>query len=639
MRIDVKKYLFVGPEKERALFFAQAQKAGFIHFIDSNPKQSKAVPDAVTSFTRAIKILRGLPVLEQMETEEYWKAPQTAEDINSLHDRLEVLAEEKRTLGLEMHRVAVFGDFSIEDIAAIEQQGNRKVQFFCAKAHALDSLESCDHLIPIGAEHGLHYFMAVNPKARQYPNMIEVKIDRPLGELRKRLQEVEKETRLAEHKLKAYAHYNLFLRHALISVLNQHNYEVASKYPQSPMDGRLFAVMGWVPVNKIEQLRALASRLDIYVDEIAIEAHDAIPTYLENEGWSRVGEDLVRIYDLPSHQDKDPSTWVLAFFAVFFAMIVGDAGYGLLYLALALFLRYKFPKPTKAGKRFINLVFLLAGSCIVWGILASSFFSLPIDLNSPLRRVSLITWLADKKAEYVLKSKDSTYEEWLKTYPKIADAKTGHEVIVNAAVQKDGFTSYPLLAKLSDGILVDFILALGIFHLIISLVRNMRSNWPAIGWVIFLVGAYLYFPKFLHATTMSQYLLGISPERAESAGLHLVYLGLGTAAVLGIVQNRWFGLIEITNVIQVCGDVLSYLRLYALGLAGAMVAGTINDLAAPMPFVFAVIVLAFGHALNMVLGIMSGVIHGLRLNFLEWFHYSFQGDGRPFSPLQKIDVE
>lgn len=638
MRIDVKKYLFIGNESDRQQFFARAQKAGMIDFIDSNPKQSKEIPDAVPHFAQAIKILRGLPVVEQVETTEYWRASDIVEEIIKLYDQAETYKEEIRTLRLEISRVGPFGDFSLTDISHIETEGNRKVQFYCGKAHALDASLEEDAPIYIASEHGLHYFMGINQELRQYPNMIEMKIDLPLGELKIKLHQTEHKLAIAEQRLKQQARYHTFLKNGLSSILSHHDFQVACTYPKNEIDGRIFAVQGWVPVNKLEVLKKLGQEMSIYADEVAIEPTDRIPTYLENEGAGRIGEDLVKIYDIPSHNDKDPSMWVLGFFALFFAIIVGDAGYGLIYLAIALYLRYKFPHAVGAGKRVINLATILAISCILWGILATSFFSLPVDLNSPLRRASLISWLAEKKADYHVGQQDESFKKWAESYPEVSTAKSGAEFLAKGSETKNQAVIYPILAKFSDSVVVDLILLIGIIHLILSLARYLPRNWAGLGWIIFLIGSYLYFPKYLDANTMAQYLVGIPPQAAESAGLYLIYIGLGLAVVLSLIQNKLFGLLEITNVIQICCDVLSYLRLYALGLAGAMMAATVNELVAPLPFVVAVIVLIFGHVVNMALCIMGGVIHGLRLNFLEWFHYSFHGDGRLFKPLKMQDT-
>lgn len=639
MRIDVKKVLFIGLEKEREAFFAAAQQEGIVDFIDSHSKKAGQPSDAVSSYALAIKILRGLPVVEQVESTDYERAVQIVQEIIRLHELIDKNIQEQRLLRHEIARVEVFGDFSLEDIAFIEKVGGRKIQFFCTKPQGADSAKQYPDLIDVGSQHGLHYFMSIHPESRQYPGMIEMKIERPLGVLWRRADGLVNETTTAEHALKEYAKYDHFLRDALLVLLNQHNYAVACKYPAAPIEGKLFAVQGWVPVNKEKRLAALAKTSGVYVDEIAIEPSDRIPTYLENEGFHRIGEDLIKIYDVPSHEDKDPSLWVLVFFALFFAIIVGDGGYGILYLLLALYLRYRFPQATGITKRILNLSALLAVSCIIWGLLTASFFSLPIDLNSPLRRVSLVTWLAEKKAEYHLRHGDETHQQLIQEYPGISGAASGRELLQQGTVQQGERTIYPVLAYFSDVIAVDLILLIGIVHLILSMLRYVRRNWAAAGWILFLIGAYLYFPKFLDATTLTQYLLDISPAKAYSVGETLLYIGMGLAVVLSLIQNKLFGLLEITNVIQIGGDVLSYLRLYALSLAGAMVAGTMNELALGLPAVFMVIVLIVGHVMNMTLCIMGGVIHGLRLNFLEWYHYSFQGDGRLFKPLEIIKKE
>jgi V/A-type H+-transporting ATPase subunit I len=91
---------------------------------------------------------------------------------------------------------------------------------------------------------------------------------------------------------------------------------------------------------------------------------------------------------------------------------------------------------------------------------------------------------------------------------------------------------------------------------------------------------------------------------------------------------------ELTNIIQVFADIMSYLRLYALGLASAMMAVTFNQIAVSAGVIMAIPVLVIGHTANIALSIMSGVIHGLRLNFLEWYRWSFAGGGKMLSPLK-----
>ncbi|NGX46301.1 MAG: hypothetical protein K940chlam2_01490, partial [Chlamydiae bacterium] len=96
------------------------------------------------------------------------------------------------------------------------------------------------------------------------------------------------------------------------------------------------------------------------------------------------------------------------------------------------------------------------------------------------------------------------------------------------------------------------------------------------------------------------------------------------------------GMGEIVQLIQVFADVLSYLRLYALALASTIMARTFNEMGLGIGLVFGAAVILVGHTINILLGTMGGVIHGLRLNFIEWYHYCFEGEGKLFNPLRKL---
>ena len=107
-----------------------------------------------------------------------------------------------------------------------------------------------------------------------------------------------------------------------------------------------------------------------------------------------------------------------------------------------------------------------------------------------------------------------------------------------------------------------------------------------------------------------------------------------------LIQQRWLGLTIVFKVIEVFADTLSYLRLYALGLAGMVMASTFNDMGAMVGGgILGAIVILFGHSVNITLTVAAGVLHGLRLNFLEWYHHSFEGEGRKFRPLKLFTKE
>jgi V/A-type H+/Na+-transporting ATPase subunit I len=636
MRHDVKKFLFAGLENERDLFFKRAQEAGIIHFIHTKPVQTKAELEEVKVFSKAIAILRGLPVVEQEESVDYENGFNLAKEIVAIRESLEKLYEEERMLGLEISRVEPFGDFSREEIAFLEKETNRKIQFFCAKQGLGEQPENVIH---VSSDHGLDYFLGINKDPVQYPKMIEMVIDRSWGELKQRETEAKQEIHALENNLKNYAKYHTFLHHAFIHEINAFHLQEAKRSVDYPV-GQMFVVQGWVPEHKMEALNQLVKEMHVFVEEIGIDPNETVPTFLENQGAARIGEDLVHIYDTPSQTDKDPSFWVLVSFALFFSMIIGDGGYGLVLLLIAFYFRYKHSGLKNQKKRALDLLTILGFGCIVWGVLTTSFFGINIAPDNPIRKASVMSWLVEKKTQYHIGRQDEVHAEWVKKYPELSFVKEPKAFLTQAAAPDNhGVMDYEVFSKFSDNILMELALLIGVVHIILSMGRNLKRNWSYFGWILLIVGGYLYTPFFLNVSSIPHFVFGLDTQLIAKNALYMIYGGFGLATILALFQHKWLGLLEPTIAIQIFGDILSYMRLYALGLSGALLTQTVVDLAASVPLVFGVLILIMGHAVNIVLGVMGGVIHGLRLNFLEWYHYSFEGGGKMFNPLRKQEIE
>ncbi|MEI8365708.1 MAG: V-type ATPase 116kDa subunit family protein [Parachlamydiaceae bacterium] len=644
MRYDVKKFLFVGAEIDRVSFFEKAQDAGIVHFIETKKRTTKITSPDVEQLVKAIKVLRGLPVVEQEETDEFEVAVGFAKKINAIKEALNALEEEERLLKLETARVEVFGNFSKEEIADIEKKTGRKIQFYCAKHGYSEKFKLPDELLLVNEERGLEYFIGINRQEMQYPKMIEMEIERPWGELRKRSHEIEKEKHALAKRLKAYAKYNRFLHNALFYQMDQFHLDEAKGFVELPFSsiegGGLFVVQGWVPDHKIQQMQKFVEKMNVFAEEVGVNQNEHPPTYLENTGMARIGEDLVHIYETPSSRDKDPSLWVLVFFALFFSIIINDGGYGLVFLLIVLYIRYKHTDLKGVKKRFVNLIAILGFSCVAWGILTTSFFGIHVAPDSPLQRFSLMSWVVEKKTAYNIDHQDATYQDWVKKIPALKGVNNPQEFLTKSVESgREGGVKYVAYEQSADNILMEFALLLGVIHVILSMCRNLRRHWAYIGWIILIIGGYLYAPIFLGVVTMPTYIFGITPHAAETNGLYMIYVGSAIGVFLAACQHKIIGILETTIVVQIFGDILSYLRLYALGLAAAMLATILGELAASVSFILGIFILIFGHIINIALGIMLGVIHGLRLNFLEWYHYCFEGGGRMFKPLKKYEPD
>lgn len=638
MIIPVRKYLIIGAKEDLDHFFDRAQHQGFLEFITTSAKRPVEHSQEVQNLIAALKELRKLPLKAPYTgNDDRQHAFDTAQRILSLKADIEKLHEERRLLQTEIARVAPFGDFSRQDIDFIEQEGKVKIQFWCMKTEKSHKTAFPDEIIYVATDYDLDYFISINPEPKHYPHMIEMRIDRPVGELQNQLSFVKDSLHQMEAELKGYAGHIEFLHEALVEELNEYNLAWAKKESTFPLQNSLFIIEAWVPENKVKSMFAFIDGMTVHCEEIVIEPEDRVPTFMENHGVNRIGEDLVLIYDCPATNDKDPSPWVLWAFTVFFAIIVSDAGYGLIYLSIALYLKYKFPKMKGAAKRFCNLFVIMSCGCILWGVATSSYFGLKLNPHNPLAKISILRILSEKKADYHLAHNDEVHQSWIKKHPPLAKASTGEQLVEGAVVKKEGGTiTYEMLDEYSRNFLLEFSLIIGIIHISISFLRYLRRNWAGIGWIAYMVGGYLFFPFILNATTLVNIMGWVDKDTAKQVGQQLVYGGIGAAVFLSLLQNRWKGFGEVTNIIKVSLDVLSYLRLYALGLAATIMAETFNGIGVYIGLVAGFVAMIIGHLINIQLGMMAGVIHGLRLNFLEWYHYCFEGNGRLFKPLKRL---
>lgn len=641
MIIDVKKYVILGAKEDLNRFFERAQQRGILEFISLAKQKPIEAPIEIQRLYNSMRILRKLPVKVPYEGSlDLSLAEKIANEILSTKEELEHLFEEKRLLIAEIARIAPFGDFSLDDIDFIEDQGKIEIQFFCTKSGREVAAQSLKELILVGSDYGLDYFISIHFQARHYPDMIEMRIDRSLSNLKSRLQEVTSTLHEMEAKLKENAKYLGFLHEAYLEHLNGFNLASAKSQVVFPMqEAPLFAIEAWVPINKIQTLYAIIDKMAIHCEQIQIEESDQVPTYMENKGLGKIGEDLVRIYDVPALTDQDPSSWVFWFFALFFAMIVADGGYGLIYLALCLYLKYKYPALKGSARRFLKLGTILASSCVIWGIFTSAFFGIQLTPKTFLGKLSVIRYLADKKADYHWEADDDVKQYWVNRFPNLSTTESAREFLDKAQVKKDHKIKYEMLDDFTDNILLEFSLMIGVIHIAFAFFRYLFRHWAGIGWVAFMIGAYLYCPSMLNATSLLHIFGVINKTTGPAFGLQLIYSGLIAALFLAIVQKRWKGLGEIANMIQVFADVLSYLRLYALGLAGSIMASTFNEIGQNVGLFLGVLVILLGHGVNILLGIMAGMIHGLRLNFIEWYHYCFDGGGRLFRPLLRLKTK
>ena len=339
-------------------------------------------------------------------------------------------------------------------------------------------------------------------------------------------------------------------------------------------DDPVFGLQGWAPKPLANRLReyAMEKRLVLKIEDPTPD--ETPPTLMHNPEALRVGENLVTFYMTPSSRLWDPSLTVLFSFSIFFAMIISDAGYGLV-MALGLLLMRKKLAASPGGRKARTLMTFLTTATIIWGVAVGSYFGVSPAEGSFLGKLKFLD------------------------------------------MQDSGF-----MMALS--------VIVGVIHLVIA---NAMDAWrlresgaflAPVGWIVVLLSGLVMAGKQMTIGSIGL-VLGLL--------LVAVFTGAGAKPVSRVAK----GLLALTKITNAFGDVMSYLRLFALGLASASLAMAFNDLASGVResvpgfgILLGLIILVFGHTLNFALALVSGFVHGMRLNVIEFFNWGVASEGKPF---------
>ena len=349
---------------------------------------------------------------------------------------------------------------------------------------------------------------------------------------------------------------------------------------------------------------------------------DNVPTKLKNNRFVSLIYPITDFLGtVPGYFEFDISSWFLVFLLIFFGIIFGDGGYGLLILAAAAIPAVKALASKKPVPPAILLVGLFGLSTVIWGTITCSWFGMSPEL--------LPQWL--KSLSIPVFSNVYSDRLW---YPFGPD---GGGLTTSQNLQIFCFT----LA----------LIQLTVAHLKCA-VRNRRSLKVLgdIGSILQLLGIYYVVLSLVVSSEVFSFGLVLGGIPVGMAAGTLVAVGFVLSFVFSnyegsLVKSILASLINIVSVllgvVNVFSDIVSYIRLWAVGLAGAAISATVNELAGPLlgNFLFmiiAIVLLVFGHGLNMILNVLSVIVHGIRLNTLEFSsHLDMSWSGHKFEPFKE----
>lgn len=364
---------------------------------------------------------------------------------------------------------------------------------------------------------------------------------------------------------------------------------------------------GYVPNDELNNLKLVAreNSWGLSASE-PLPDDELVPTKIKNNKVVDLLNPVTTFLGLlPGYHEVDISPWFLIFFSIFFGMIFGDAAYGVALLLLAIFCITKFRLEKKPVPQGFILLFLLGVTNTTWGALTCSWFGLEVD-----------------KVPQVLQDISLAVFSTAKTDPGI--------VTQNLQI---------------------FCFSLGLLHLSVAhlnnIVRNIRSPrfLADIGSIAMLAGMYNVV-LMLIVSNETRAIPLMPPSLYLIAGGFLLNLLFGyykTSLKQSILSSCQNIITVVLGIINVFSDIMSYIRLWAVGLAGAAIAGTVNILAGPMLGGFliflGIILFTFGHGMNMVLNVLSVLVHGVRLNTLEFSgHVGLSWSGKAYKPFAKRDI-
>lgn len=359
------------------------------------------------------------------------------------------------------------------------------------------------------------------------------------------------------------------------------------------VENTLVILEGYAPVGSDAPVTDfLESSGVVYLKEEAT-VEDNPPIAFRNNRFVRMFETLTDMYGRPAYDGFDPTPYISIFFLLFFAFCMGDAGYGLVLVLIGLLLR-------KSAKDLAPLVVTLGLGTVVIGFLFHTFFSMDIStwrIFAPIKGMFLPSQIAGNDATMVLSLVIGVLHICLAMV-----VKTIHETRTKGFYASLGTWGWTLLVV--GGVIVAAFALAGVLDAVLT------------KWIVIVLGVVSALGIFVFN----------DPKRNKLANI-----GMG----LWDTYNMVTGLV---------GDVLSYIRLYALGLAGAMLGKAFNDMGMMIlgdtpnigKWLAFLLLVIFGHTLNIAMCALGAFVHPLRLNFLEFFkNAGYEASGRNFNPLKK----
>ncbi len=602
----MKKLTLLSFYKDREQLLTELQEFGVLH-IETVPvedvEEIEKLEMEKSNWQRSMDLINMHATDNKTETAITFKNPQEARDvILNYAKELEHVSQRKEALHKEENQLLPWGDFSWKNIERL-QQNNIYYAFCMSRKRDFSHYDFKEMAVEIIQESGgFVYFVIFSYK--QAPDIPFDQVALPhtsLAVLREEREKLGKREIEIIKELAALNNCMPLLKQGLAEVRNKLTTAIVDRSFNQLAKGNIIKLTGWFPVRIEAKINDFLQEkhLSYVIDSARLS--DRVPVVLKNKNYPKIFETVTKIFQLPNYHELDLTPLIAVFYPIFFAYCLGDAGYGFVLVIISVIGFYTF---FKKARNLASLILVLGLMTTVVGIIKSgTVFGLPI---AEYKNVAFFAWLSN----YILvtDNQDYTFNAFnVALMIGVVQILVG---VVTSIVKKVHMYGW----KYGIGNFGKLIIIIGILIIFLGGAQKIQPfvQYTGIGTVLIVAGILLVL--LFHNPDISL------THRLEGGILPLYFIFTGFM-----------------------GDTLSYIRLFALGIASSILGLVINKIGAQIMsdagigmHIVGIIFLVFGHTVNLTLSCLGAFVHPLRLTFVEFYNNAnFEGGGVEYRPFKK----
>lgn len=594
MIVPMLKYSFLIYHKDSKGFMDDLMEMGLVHIID----KEVPVKEEVNALTKRIKdgetVLksleqRGIKELLSVQDVEGMEGIPTIEDFFALEKELEQVNHSIEVYHSDIKQLEPWGDIPWERMRKLEKEAGLTMRFFEYPKRKFESDWLQEHAIEIiNEKDGRYYFVLFHMEEyKALPLVPLVLPKKSLEQVKTELQEKQQRAEEISATLDNYAkNFINLLKDRLVALKDELAFKMAETQAENLAEETLILLEAWCPQIKTETLEGYLNKHHTVFVKQEPEEGEKPPVLLKNNKFSKLFEPIGNLFSLPDYSELDLTVYFAPFFLLFFGFCLGDMGYGLVILVATTLLKSRVGESTKG---FMTLGQLFGISTTVIGFFSGTLFGIEM-------------------------------------------LKENYFAPVHGFMLNQDQMFYVALG-------VGFVQI--IFGMCVQVYKQVKFlGWVhalnRIGWIIGLLAGLVYLGA--EEMKMPQFMM---------PSLVFVIIGAVLVVFFGSPKDGWLksfglGLADLYNITGVAGDLLSYIRLFALGVSSAILGLVVNDIAMSagnIPYVgivLTILILIIGHTANLMLASLSAFVHPMRLTFVEFYkNVGFLGGGKPFKLFEK----